>query len=731
MRNTRKLAFRVVRIPNYPKMFSGRHIYKHLVTGLLPVFLFSCHTLEFYGDAGKPVYYSGKKAKAANEPADSLDVVTFNIKKARKIPLAIAEMQQWEKRTPIDIYLLQEMNEKSVDTIAAQLDLNYLYIPIAYDKADKKDIGNAILTKGTIDHAEKLILPHAKWQNRQRRAVTIGEVAIHEKKILVLNMHTETVAMSRKMRRDQVDSVIRYARRESPHYKYVLIGGDFNAVFPKYSRWVVNEFSSLGFDWPTSNAGPTARATFGLVRPVSDYLFSKGFSPVANAYTTRSSRSSDHYPVLATLRFSPIAAPQDPPPKKKVLLPSAELLLAETVPWVVDECIRKENYTHLTWQSTRYNLSLNHWAWDNDPFTTNEFGHPFHGSLFYNAFRSNGYGFWESVPAAFAGSYLWETFAENQPPAPNDFINTGFGGITLGEMTHRLANKILDNQSRGGQRQVREICALLINPMNGLSRIIDGRWGRVYGSSLEHDSSNVYTEFDLGARRFKVNHGDGGFSAYGHLKLLYGTPFENYRTPFSTIYINAEFGADDSSKLNIISAYGSVKGWRLGQNERAKNLLMVSMNYDYIDNEAFFYSGQSIRLNLFSVFTLSKKVGINTFIGAGPVILSAVPDSSLYEGRNYDFCSGLSFHANVQLKIAGHLFYGINYRGGWMKTINGNADYHLLHAITSEFQYMPVRGFSLCAEPGYFRLNTYYKPDLEHSRSYPYLRISARYSFNL
>lgn len=400
-------------------------------------------------------------------------------------------------------------------------------------------------------------------------------------------------------------------------------------------------------------------------------------------------------------------------------------------PWAVDECLRKEDYTHLTWQSTGYNLSPWHWAWDNDPFTTNEFGHPYHGSLFYNSFRANGYTFWQSVPASFAGSYLWETFAENQPPAPNDFINTGFGSITLGEMTYKLANKILDNRSRGLQRQVREICAMLINPMNGLTRLIDGRWGKVYGNSLEHDSSNVYIEFDLGERSFKINNSDGSMGFYGHLKLIYGTPFENYKTPFSNIYVNAEFGADDSSKINIISAYGSVKGWLIGNTEKVRNLLMVSMNYDYINNEAFFYSAQSVRLNLSSAFTLSKKIKINTFAGTGPVILAAVPDSSLYEGRNYDFCSGLSFHANMQIGISGHLYYGVIYRGAWLKTINGNADHHLLHTITSEVRYRIASGFSLCAEPGYFRLNTYYKPGQQVSRSYPYLRISARYAINL
>ncbi|HVS97068.1 MAG TPA: endonuclease/exonuclease/phosphatase family protein [Puia sp.] len=275
---------------------------QHLLATMLLIPMFSCHTLSFYGEADRPMFRSDRGEIAAAGTPDSLNVVTFNIKKARKIELAVSEMKQVEEKTPVDIYLLQEMSEEGAETIATDLGLNYLYIPFSYDKADKKDIGNAILTRGTIRFSEKLILPHAKWQNQQRRGVTIGEVDIHDKKILVFNVHTETVAMSRKMRMDQVDSVVRYSREEQSHYQYLLIGGDFNTAFRSYSRSVVREFSTVGFDWQTAKVGSTAKAMMGLVSPVNDYLFSRGFS-LGNAYAIRSSRSSDHYPVFATLRF--------------------------------------------------------------------------------------------------------------------------------------------------------------------------------------------------------------------------------------------------------------------------------------------------------------------------------------------------------------------------------------------------------------------------------------------
>ncbi|RAV55074.1 DUF3943 domain-containing protein [Mucilaginibacter gossypii] len=86
----------------------------------------------------------------------------------------------------------------------------------------------------------------------------------------------------------------------------------------------------------------------------------------------------------------------------------------------------------------------------------------FHGSLYFSAFRANGYTFWQSVPPTLFGSYIWEAAAEKQYPSPNDFINTCFGGIALGEMTYRLSNQIVNNHTRGFKRQFSEILALMV-----------------------------------------------------------------------------------------------------------------------------------------------------------------------------------------------------------------------------------------------------------------------------
>jgi len=266
------------------------------------IFMMSCRTLQVYKDSDKPNFYSNEKIPTNIDLADSLNVVTFNIKKAEKIQLATVELQEVEKTRNVDIYLLQEMDEQGVKAIAANLGLNYLYIPIVYDETAKKNIGNAILTKGTIECPQKLILPHAKWLSKSRRDVTIGEVNVHQKKILVYSVHTETLMMSRKNRLEQLDAIIEHASTQMSNYKYVLIGGDFNTLFTKAGNRAVKKFTSGGFDWGTANVGSTATAFFGLLKPRHDYFFSTGLKLI-NASKIETSKSSDHYPIFATFGY--------------------------------------------------------------------------------------------------------------------------------------------------------------------------------------------------------------------------------------------------------------------------------------------------------------------------------------------------------------------------------------------------------------------------------------------
>jgi hypothetical protein len=409
--------------------------------------------------------------------------------------------------------------------------------------------------------------------------------------------------------------------------------------------------------------------------------------------------------------------------------------LTEVVPWSFDRYVANADYARISFSTIKHNYKPSSWAWDNDPFQTNQLGHPFHGSIFFNSFRANGYSFWQSAIATAAGSYFWESTAENQAPAPNDFINTTFGGIVLGEMTHRLANKLINNHRRGFKRQMSEIGATLINPANGLTRVTNGQWGQVTESNQEADSSKMSVDFDLGARSYRITKdnmlpGKNKFGWYGRVKLLYGTPGEKFTEPFSNISITTEIGQDDSSKVNVVSVYGSITGWELEWSNRTRYLLILSANYDYIHNEAFFYGGQSVKLNLFTEYDLPDKLKLNTSFGAGPVILAAIPNRNPYNGRNYDYGPGIAFNGDGKINLDA-LSLSVIYKGGWMHTVNGSQSNYFLHTVSGELSYLVLKNISLSSEAGYFVLLGRYKDDKDTDKRYPYLKLSARYSLDL
>ena len=51
---------------------------------------------------------------------------------------------------------------------------------------------------------------------------------------------------------------------------------------------------------------------------------------------------------------------------------------------------------------------------------------------------------------------MWEFCGEIEPPAINDLMATTFGGICIGEITHRVSNVILNDRKRGFGRFMRE-----------------------------------------------------------------------------------------------------------------------------------------------------------------------------------------------------------------------------------------------------------------------------------
>lgn len=172
----------------------------------------------------------------------------------------------------------------------------------------------------------------------------------------------------------------------------------------------------------------------------------------------------------------------------------------------------------------------NGFVWDNDYFSTNQFAHPYHGNLYFNAARTSGLGFLASFPYALGGSLMWELAGETDPPALNDIVSTSIGGAAIGEVFYRTSSLLLDDRDRGFSRFLRELGAGILNPVRAFNRIVTGQAWRIRSDhALYHDFMRLPVDLSLS---FGVRYlADGGamtrgeYSPFLNVHLEYGDAF--------------------------------------------------------------------------------------------------------------------------------------------------------------------------------------------------------------
>lgn len=219
-----------------------------------------------------------------------------------------------------------------------------------------------------------------------------------------------------------------------------------------------------------------------------------------------------------------------------------------------DQFVMNEEFAKISFHSIKHNIETG-FVWDNDQFSTNLFAHPYHGGLYFNAARSHGMNFWESVPYSFCGSLMWETTCEIEPPAINDLMATTFGGVAIGEVTHRVSNLVFDDRLSGFPRFMREFLGTLICPIKGLNRILSGDAWRVRGKYYKyHDYQRSPISFSLSAGyRYLADNNTlfrGEGNPYVRFNLVYGNPFDGETTkPYDYFTLDATFGLSSNQPL--------------------------------------------------------------------------------------------------------------------------------------------------------------------------------------
>jgi len=275
---------------------------------------------------------------------------------------------------------------------------------------------------------------------------------------------------------------------------------------------------------------------------------------------------------------------------------------------------------HSNLSSIRHNLHHN-WVVDNDPFSTNQFGHPYQGSIYHGFARSAGLNFWESLGYTFAGSAFWEIAGETTPPSRNDQIASGIAGSFFGEALFRMANLLLE---RGDvvPSLWREVGAAVISPPMGFNRLAFGdRFKTIFPS---HDPV-YYSRLSLGvsattqnepgtSTKVRRNEAQVDFSMdYG----LPGKPDYTYKRPFD--YFTVQVTSSSANGFENILTRGLLYGKDYGFGANYRGIWGLYGSYDYIAPQVFRVSSTALSLGTTGQWWLSNAIALqgSALLGTG------------------------------------------------------------------------------------------------------------------
>jgi len=412
--------------------------------------------------------------------------------------------------------------------------------------------------------------------------------------------------------------------------------------------------------------------------------------------------------------------------------------------WIFDRFIQKGDFAYINGHTIKENFRHG-FIWDNDRMGTNMFLHPYHGSLYYNAARSNGYNYWQSGLFSLAGSGMWELFMECEYPSTNDIIATPLGGMVLGEVFYRASDLLLDDRAYGSERFGREAIAFMVSPMRGLTRIIHGdAWRKRATSGRQFGLPPVSIEVSAGIRVLELQDAvfDQGIGFGSEIRIEYGDKFEADRgKPYDYFSIKTNLNVQASQPvLGELSIIGRIVGKELLEKEKQTLSIGLYQHFDYYDSDtisdisfktpykfctpASFGGGLFYRNETFKRGLMEGNFHLN-----GILLGASLSDYYRVDERNYNLANGLStkvgfsyssFNQKIRLGLNSQTYYMFTWKGypeqmDWEhfnpKTLNAQGDRSRAQLYHSNIRidYRLRKNFYLTGDFSSYVRRTYYK----------------------
>jgi hypothetical protein len=395
---------------------------------------------------------------------------------------------------------------------------------------------------------------------------------------------------------------------------------------------------------------------------------------------------------------------------------------ANVFPWAYNRFASGQDWARVTpdtWSRNVQRLP----TWDKNSFYANHLAHAYHGAMYHNAGRANGFSFLASVPFTVAGSAIWEYFGETNVPSLNDMMTTTAGGIVLGEVTYRASQLVLDDGARGLDRLFREVAVFAMNPGLGVHRLSRGKsWKVTRGLAPTRAPHEV--SFDVGYRSVE----QGGSSAGGlqqavvRAGLRHGDPFAQARlTPFDVFEMSVEFGSNQPRTLMAVEGSGILTGARLAPGV----VLGATMEYGFRSSSVYEFSAGAFGLGLRGRTPVSGRwrAGAELGVLASPVAAVPTDFSAAWIARPYDITAGVGARAAAYVD-RGPVRARASYTAYYLVPLSAAALDHHVQLASAEARIPVVGPFSVGAGYDLFIQSSRFGQDVGRvTRQYPEVRL--------
>lgn len=341
----------------------------------------------------------------------------------------------------------------------------------------------------------------------------------------------------------------------------------------------------------------------------------------------------------------------EPPPRREysVMLPIIENWMINFALLGVANLIPQEQYARISLDTIASNLDGRQpWRFDKDHIITNQFGHTYHGAMFFTSARSSGLNFWWSALFPVTSSVFWEIALESEPPAFNDQITTSIAGVLVGEALHRLSLLFDDNDDVASK-----IASFIASPLGFANRWM---FDRRLDAGDVRKRPRYYAEIHAGGLVSNVSTGPNWYPA-ARIKasLVYGLPSDpelDTHVPFSHFAANLGFAFPGPMSAGQFDVRGLIYGGRFASpSQTIRGFAGVYGQYDLSLMPHFRISSVGVGVGGVMQVKLAEQVHleVTTIVSGVPIGAAgerpAPPDSA----RDYAFASG--GHVFAQLRF--------------------------------------------------------------------------------